>query len=197
MDIETFMSSMRKNHSRPRAKERQELLEAFLTVGDGILHDQVKVTLVPVFTTTVYPQCVKLSDRYYILWDNMFWDLYDRFLFCALYFQAENEKVDYNFIQNYLLSMSLLFLSNRLEKHPALAYLFGRKYKSDYPLVYSYDCKEDKSFYQTLREQGHAHKSNLGKWFAYFHELTHIGLDSQDVNFRSSTTEIVIAIQLK
>jgi hypothetical protein len=178
----------------PRGMEQNCILDDFIKFKSNNLPKNFHVTIIPLYSTTVYPQAVKLNNsRYYnyILWDNHFWDLYDRFLFFAQFFQKTDKESSYEVIQDYLLSLSLLFLSNRFEKYPALSFIFSHKYKNKYCSAAPYNV-QDGSGYQMLYEYGCSHMSDISKWLVYFHEMSHVAIDYKKQSDSHDNFELIV-----
>jgi len=173
MEINEYLKLFRKQLFYPRLKEETQLSEFFISVtgSNGISFSEI-------YSTTIYPEFVQIEGERFMLWDNHFWDLYERFLLGFIL--AKSPKVDYSVIFEYINAISFLFLTNRFDSVPCLSYIFARHYAGTGFAVPPYNKFEATPNRDKLITAGY-HKTLIsGKLYVFFHEVIHslIKIDS-------------------
>lgn len=163
MTIAEFVKQFR-NQKDPRQHETEHVLKTISAYCalDGI-------DLIQIFSTNVYPQYISSKKDDAIVWDGHFWDLFERFYFGIIYLQGET--YDHSYAFDYFCSLTLLFLSCRFEKKPAMAYTIAHVYTKLGCIVPPYNKIEKESIRDRLGQ--HNGVINIAKLYVFFHERYH------------------------
>lgn len=129
--------------------------------------------IMEVCTTEVYPQCLKIGQEEFLVWDHTFWMLYRRFLLGIWCFTPE--KTSTEDLSTFLLSLQYLFLSLRFNKLPSFSYYFAQEYHRLNDMIpdlqYISNTKLEKNLFG---EQYFKQLDDFAQWQVFFHELRHI-----------------------
>lgn len=141
-------------------------------ISDFIKQNEDLSSITEVCTTEVYPQCLKIGQEEFLVWDHTFWMLYRRFLFGIWRFTPK--KTSLESLSTFLLSLQYLFLSLRFTKLPALSYYFAQEYYRLNDIIPSFQYITNTKFEENLLgKQLFKQLDDFAQWQVFFHELRH------------------------
>lgn len=184
MNLDDYLRLFRKQLFYQRIKEEPQLFNFFhqLSSRDGI-------EFVEIYSTSIYPQIIQISDKRFILWDNHFWDLYERFLIGIDI--SSTSEVNSNVIFDYINAITMLFLTNRFDGVPCLSYLFAKHYAGTGFVVPPYNKFEADSNREKLVNAGYHKILVSSKLYIFFHEYIHHMFDKDPELFSVDCEDIV------
>jgi len=165
IDIHEYVKYYRYSHPSFQGVN-ESIISKFIEVNSDISH------IIEVCTTEVFPQCIKLNNKEFLIWDYAFWMLYKRFLLGVWRFSPEKTSVED--LSDFLRSLLYLFLSLRFAKLPAFSYYFAKEHNRLNKLIRSFQWisnteEEKKVFGVQLFKQ----IDDFSQWQVFFHELRH------------------------
>ena len=154
-------------HPNPRLSERffnYNHYEKFARTYDA--------DFIEVFSTSFFPKTITdfSKNKNYIIWDNHFWDLFQRFLMTV--HKIEHEETMPNISYDFFVAIFSLFLTSVFYDIPEMSLAFAMRYASTGFAIPRY-CIDD--YYDNLLDFYIKDKRlTYAKDFVFFHELMHV-----------------------
>ncbi len=182
MTFEEYIEKMFICHPKPRLFEIPSLglkYEKFAS-REGVVFQQA-------YTTAFYPKIITNNNtKKWLLWDNHFWDLFERFLFAIE--KIEENQMDQTVAYDFFFSMFTIFLSSMFYSMPDLSLVFAKRYASTGFFIPAYHISNNVRF--NLRVCGQLNNLVYCKDFVFFHELHHLQYKSNN-KLRSDDFKLV------
>lgn len=125
-----------------------------------------------IYSSTVYPQYIKLGDQHLFLWDNFYWDLLEAYIQCEILLSENKNNLELCII--YFTEMVYFFLTFRLEKYPYLSLAISEEaqiWRNQFLLRYRSD--PDLQHIMKVSKASIKEQLLLCKLFVFLHEYTH------------------------
>lgn len=164
--FDEYLKRFRNQHPHPRVSEDFQIAELFKSFSN-----KRGLAFLEIYSTSIFPQYIKKGEGNYLLWDNHFWDLFNRFLYGLIYIQSDN--ADLNFSFDYFNSISTLYLINRYERVPALSYILSKHYAGSGYTIPAYNKCEYDPIADKLDKHGYGKTSRICKIYVFIHEQMH------------------------
>ena len=165
--VDEYLNEFRRVHNNPMFQHDAsfaELITKFILKRNMSFRE--------VYSSSFYPQYVRLGEQHLFIWDNYYWDLFGAYCQCNILMQYDKNYTD--FCKIYFSGLLYLFLSLRLEKYPYLSLAIAEAYpiwRSAFQSTYSNDPRLKNAMVQ-IKEQ--SKKRFLpAKLFVFFHEYCH------------------------
>lgn len=144
------------------------LIDVFKEICDFTISN--KLTIVPISSSSVYPEIVKYNSKFYLLWDLCYFKLFDSFIYILGIWKEKNRKI----MINSIILLLYDYLICKLDSIPELS-LVLRKRKSD--LDINIDSKIPKI--DIIRKERYLYKDEISigtqvRFLTFYHELRHI-----------------------
>lgn len=125
-----------------------------------------------IYSSTIYPQYIKLGDQHLFLWDDFYWDLLEAYIQCEILLSESKDNLESCKI--YFIEMVYFFLTFRLEKYPYLSLAISEEakiWRDQFHLRYHSD--PDLQHIMVVAKANIKEQLLLCKLFVFLHEYTH------------------------
>lgn len=152
--------------------------------------DKEKVTLVPTYSTTLFPRIVTLDEGTYIIWDNHFWNIYEHYL--CLFEMSQYPFIPKPRLLEKVVSLNSIALANLLDSHPSLSLSFALLYIEHGAKFGLYD----NDFYSSELPSYLKIDLILSQVYVLIHELTHNRLNNNPAIRNSIANQLLFHYDL-
>ena len=125
------------------------------------------LTLVPVYSTKLYPKILTLDESQYLIWDNHFWNLYQHYL--HIIETSIQSDIPNTILEKNALSLTYIALANVTDKYPSLSLAVTLIYKHEIGDIFTYNEK----FFSTRCCETPEIVFILSQIYVLSHELIH------------------------
>lgn len=164
--FESYIRNFYPSIPYPRYKEDQDILELFFPKRNNF-------DVLEVFSHSVFPQYIKFGDENKFIWNGVFWDFFERYLFAIAVLENDAKVNLISDFSEYFESIFLMFLSLITTPYPALSYVIATKYYKLTSKIPHYNLKESPFLNDFLIDNGYSELMLNSKMFVAFHELYH------------------------
>ena len=197
ISVESYIQLFKNIHSNPRAREYPWFLNYTQRQQNA-----ENIKLIEVYSSNVYPDHIRIKDKDFILWDYLFWDIYEQYLLMCFCLE---KRIDVEYVDKYMRGLGFLFLSLRYESNPMASLFFSEKYR-----IAMNECAcasilhllplDYKAEYVSGNIRGSAMETILkgtmfpmvtagAKVFVYLHECAHVGNDRASDKMRDGARD--------
>lgn len=166
MNIDDYINTTCVSHPSPRLYEFPELISKY----EKVIREY-DICIKQIFSTSFFPRLIhSVNDNSnYLLWDNHFWDLFERFFYQIICIENDDQK-DY-IAYDFFISIFSIFLASRFYNAPYLSLALAKRYASTGFFVPPYFIDNNVRLNIMLKKS----LSNLTycKDFVFFHEVSH------------------------
>lgn len=185
MDICNIIKQTYIEHPDPRLYECIDLAQKYERIAQ-----KLNASFMETFSTSVFPKLItncKKEKEYVILWDNHFWDLFERYLLAIL--RIEKNELDDPIAYDWFMSIYMIFLSTKFYTNPELSLVFAKHYAATGFFVPPYHIKDTISM--SLSYHGGDECLLYCKDYVFFHEMHH-ALYNKNQNLKDSDFKLII-----
>lgn len=166
MKTEELIKLTLHEHPCPRILEDLALSLKYHTIAK-----KNDVSFIETYSTSFFPRLIsnKFKNEFCLIWDNHFWDLYERFLLAIKKIESNemNDITSYDFF----MSVYSIFLSTKFYKEPFISLVFAKYYAATGFFVPPYHIEN--TTIPNLHLNNAATWLEYSKHFVFFHEIQH------------------------
>lgn len=171
--IEEYIKYNHRQLTNPIYLEKREMRDLIL---DGIqrLCLNYQMEFIVIYSSSIYPYYLEKNKKFYLIWDEHFWNLYDCYL--DIIFREASHEVETDVLVSKAFSLMQIILSHTMEAHPSLSRSFAVNYQKTGAVFGFYDDK-----LSCVPFSDYADKWSIySRMYAAYHEIAHFEYNKID-----------------